>query len=133
MRVTDELNLKWSQVFFSQQYISHRIAKTNTPQKLPLYNQLNDFLLTFKKSEGKLFNYQSRSSLQFWNRALKQLELPHYSLHQIRKTTITELIHQGFDFETIHIFSGHADPKTTWKHYVATRNLMQAHKFNPTL
>lgn len=84
MRVTDALDLKWHQIYFDQKYISHRIAKTNTPQKIPLYPQLLKFLKSFKQPDGYLFDYRSRSSLKFFQTALKNLDLPKYNLHQIR-------------------------------------------------
>ena len=122
MRISDTINMTWESIYWEQGYINYTIQKTGKEHQLILYRQLIEFLKTFKQSSGKMFPYSGVKSVKFWNRTLKKLKLAPYNLHQIRKTTITELINAGFNFETIHIFTGHSDPKTTWKHYRAVRN-----------
>lgn len=44
--------------------------------------------------------------------------MPHYTIHQIRKTFLSNLINKGFRFEEVAYLAGHKDIRTTRKYYL---------------
>ncbi len=127
--------VKWENIYWKQKYILFDYVKSDEPHKFPLYEQLYDFLSEFKEARGKIFPYKDHYSMRFWRRAIAAInkeakeesqKIPNYHLTDIRNTTITDIIEMGASFDEIHSFTGHNDPKVTWKHYKSSRIKKQA-------
>ena len=50
--------------------------------------------------------------------ALLSAELPHYGLHDLRRTCLTNLANRGFPMHQLKAYAGHANITTTAKYYV---------------
>lgn len=129
LRKSDVISLRWENVNFDNGYIAKPIEKTDEELQLPLYGALHDFLNNFRQPKGYLFpTIRTENSTKFWERSLNRLGMQHYTLTQLRKRALTDMILKGLPFEYIHLFSGHTDPKVTWQHYISIKNLIDAKK-----
>lgn len=105
---------------FSRRIMSVFNYKRNRIDKLPLYNELEEFILTeWEKHEGLLFDYKSSESLKFFEKFLKDEGYKGYSFHTLRKTFISKLINSGMNVYDVMNLARHKDIKTTFKHYTA--------------
>lgn len=76
------------------------------------------FLQTFPdKHTGKLFNY-SKDGLDFFNRALKRLNLPAYSIHDLRRKFGTTLAEKGLTPYELQKLMRHQNIRTTMQYYI---------------
>ncbi len=50
--------------------------------------------------------------------ALKKAELPHFGLHDLRRTCLTNLANRGFPMHQLKAYAGHSNIATTAKYYV---------------
>ena len=120
LRVSECLNLTFDDIDFRDNLIRVRNEKTDRIDYLPLYSDLREFILeNWKERTGKLFNYKSRHSLNFFKRFLANQGLPGYSFHTLRKTFISKLINSGMSVYDVMTLARHKDLKTTLKHYTA--------------
>ena len=112
----EALSCDWSQVEFENNRIMVYRKKSNKSEGFPLYPKLREFLITFR-SEGLIFNY-SKNGLKFWNRTLIRLNLPHYSIHDIRRKFGTLQAEKGRTPYQLMKLLGHSSIKTTMGYYV---------------
>ena len=107
-------------VDFTQKVLRVFNYKKNRIDKLPLYSELEEFILKeWKKHEGLLFDYKSSDSLKFFEKFLKDERYKGYSFHTLRKTFISKLINSGMNVYDVMNLARHKNIKTTLKHYSA--------------
>ncbi len=95
-RVSELLNLDFKDIDLKNNIISVENTKCDRTDYFPIYPELREFLLNeFPNRIGKLFDYKSRHSLNFFKRYLKDAGFRHYSLHTLRKTFISRLVNSG--------------------------------------
>lgn len=116
-RVNEILSLYWENVDFEGKIITMYNQKANRQEIIPIHKSLEDFLKTFRKKKGKIFDYQSADSLHFFRRALVRLDLPNYPLHSIRKTYATKLVHNDVAIFDAAKLLGHSNIRTTIEFY----------------
>ena len=120
LRASELVNLSFKDIDFTHNYINIYNSKGRRKDKFPLYKKLRDFLLTeWETQEGKLFNYTSRDSLKFFGRFLKREGFPHYSIHTLRKTFLSNLVNTGLSLYDIKTIARHKDIRTTMKFYLS--------------
>jgi site-specific recombinase XerD len=134
LRVSELINLKWSNIDRSRMIINVIAGKGNkdrqvmlSPQLIPI---LEDYYREYKSKEYVLngqfeLKYSDRSVLQ----VVKQLALKAgiskrvYS-HLIRHCTMTHLLEQGTDLSILQKLCGHNNPRTTLIYTHISHNLI---------
>ena len=107
-------------VDFSQGILKVFNYKKNRVDKLPIYDELEEFILNeWETKEGLLFDYKSSESLKFFEKFLKSEGYKNYSFHTLRKTFISKLINSGLNVYDVMNLARHKNIKTTLKHYSA--------------
>ena len=105
---------------FTQNILKVFNYKKNRVDKLPLYNELKDFIFQeWDNMEGLLFDYKSSESLKFFEKFLKKEGYHNYSFHTLRKTFISKLVNSGMNVYDVMNLARHKNIKTTLKHYSA--------------
>ena len=138
MRVSEVLALEWEDVDIATRVIKVRsdedfTTKGRRNRELPV----NGFLLHVLKKAPRhisfphiLFTSNGRSPSdadvrQRFYYAVKQANLPHFRVHDLRHTFGTHLVANGVDIRTIQELMGHTDLKTTMKYLHAAPNRMR--------
>lgn len=117
-RKSEALNLAWKDIDFERNLIYLNNTKAKRTDLFPIYDNLNKFLQTFPdKHTGKLFNY-SKDGLDFFNRALKRLNLPAYSIHDLRRKFGTTLAEKGLTPYELQKLMRHQNIRTTMQYYI---------------
>lgn len=117
-RKSEALNLRWEDIDFERNLIYLNNTKARRTDLFPIYNQLKNFLLSFPgKHSGKLFNY-SKDGLDFFNRTLKRLNLPPYSIHDLRRKFGTTLAEKGLTPYELQKLMRHQNIRTTMQYYI---------------
>lgn len=121
LRRGEIIGLKFeNNVDFSSKVLKVFNYKKNRIDKLPLYSELEEFILKeWEKHEGLLFDYKSSDSLKFFEKFLKDEGYTGYSFHTLRKTFISKLINSGMNVYDVMNLARHKNIKTTLKHYSA--------------
>ncbi len=121
LRRGEIIGLKFeNNVDFSQKILKVFNYKKNRIDKLPLYGELEEFLIKeWNRYEGLLFDYKSSDSLKFFEKFLSQEGYINYSFHTLRKTFISKLINSGMNVYDVMNLARHKNIKTTLKHYSA--------------
>lgn len=61
----------------------------------------------------------------------ESLKLPHYTIHDLRRTFITNAVNKGIKQEDLRLAVGHVDGATTYKYYVRDTRDMNDEEFEP--
>lgn len=88
--------------------------KDTNDQVVPLVGDAFDIArqVAGKRSEGRLFPYESRSASAAFSRATRKLSIDDLHFHDLRHLAITELFRRGLPIQLVAVVSGHKD----WKH-----------------
>jgi len=116
VRISSALTVRWEDIDFQGNVLLIRNVKLNRNFIFPLYPQLKEFLESFQKPDGLLFSY-TLDGLNFWRRTLLRLKLPHYPIHSIRKTFLSNLANKGTTLFDLAVLADHRDIRTTKKYY----------------
>ena len=116
-RRSEALNIKWQDVDFRDKIIRLKNTKEHRIDIFPLYPELLQFLQQFKKKDGRIFNY-SKDGLKFYQRALDRLNLPKYSLHDLRRKFGTRMAEKGLSPYELTKIMRHRSIKTSMKYYI---------------
>ncbi|HEX2866991.1 MAG TPA: tyrosine-type recombinase/integrase [Ignavibacteriales bacterium] len=117
-RLNEALQFTWEQVRFDENIILVQNFKDNRIDIFPLYKELKEFLESFRKEQGKLFRYKARHALKLFQNSLKALNLPRYTIHDIRRTFASRYAVKLTPVELKAIMR-HRDIKTTLAHYIS--------------
>ncbi len=128
LRISEALNLLWSDFDFEKNAITVRESKTKAGERsvmlIPaLSGQLRAWRL--EQAPGHQFVFSNatgapvsrREALRALNATEKRAELPKYTLHELRHTFASVLIAQGELPTFVASQMGHADPGVTMKTY----------------
>jgi integrase len=124
MRKGEILNLKWSNINFTQGFITvTRGSRTGTPKndrsrKIPMNELLTQTLKNVKsRSTGELvFSDRDKSLADFktaWQRVKRDAGIQNLRFHDLRHTVGTRLGMAGVDIRTLMEIMGHQDIKMT--------------------
>lgn len=117
-RKSEALNITYNDIDFERNLIYINNTKAKRTDLFPIYDKLKNFLLKyFNKNKGKLFNY-SKDGLKFWNRTLIKLNLPKYSIHDLRRKFGTNLAEKGLTPYELQKLMRHQNIRTTMQYYV---------------
>lgn len=117
-RLNEALQFTWEQVRFNEDIILVQNFKDNRIDIFPLYKELKEFLESFKGEKGKLFQYKARHALKLFQNLQKTIGLPHYTIHDIRRTFASRYAVKLTPVELKAIMR-HRDIKTTLAHYIS--------------
>lgn len=110
MRVSELINLKWSDIDFGKEVIFVSDSKNFSQRSVPMNKFVIDTLKSLVYGHERVFYYQSRNSVgSTWRKVRNRLNLPKYRLHDLRHTFITDLITSGVDIMTLMEITGHKD------------------------
>jgi len=110
MRVSELINLKWSDIDFKNEVIFVNDSKNFTQRLIPMNKLVLDTLKSLVYGHERAFNFKSRDSVgSTWRKVRNRLNLKKYRLHDLRHTFITDLITSGVDIITIMEITGHKD------------------------
>ena len=85
--------------------------------------QENDYI--FKNPDGSLY-YPDSPTYAFRKALRKMPDLPqHVTLHGLRSSCISILVHENMDIKSIQNWAGHKDYETTLKHYAKVKDKEQ--------
>ena len=118
MRTSEILNLKWSDVFFDENYLIALNTKNGKSRKLPLFPKVKQAIL----SQNRVSEYVFTSPVTFtkyedikttFARTVRRAKIPHITFHKLRHTTASRLNELGVDIVTIQRILGHCDVSVT--------------------
>jgi len=118
MRIGEATELRWEWVNFDRRRIVLKNIKGKRVEEFPLYPKLWQFMNSFKKNSGVIFNYKNTDSLKFWRRAMNKLNMD-YKMHSIRKTFATKLVDKNISIFDAMKLLRHRKVSTTIKYYTA--------------
>jgi integrase len=132
-RQNEILSLKWSDVFFDENYLVLLNTKNNRPRRLPLTKTLKKALKNLPKLSEYVFtspvtNSRYTEVKTTFGRAVKRAGIPHITFHKIRHTTASRLDEEGVDVVTIQKILDHAELRTT-QGYIHTTDKSMANAF----
>lgn len=142
-RKSSALALTWDMIDTEKKYI--RVPNVKGKRNSDLF-PIGDELLSLLKSipsiedDNRVFVY-THKRMHFWERTIDKINkereymneeiercggkdkdkwqtMPNYTIHQIRKTFLSNLINGEFKFEEVAYLAGHKDIRTTRKHYL---------------
>jgi len=120
LRVSEILNLKWSDVDLDNFYARITEEKTNTERIIPLsvtaVRSLKYFWSTAKSRDpsSRIFGYSRYHIGRLFRTYLKKSGInKHLTFHSLRHTFATWLIEEGADIYTVKELLGHKNIKTT--------------------
>jgi len=116
-RRNEVLSLTWNDIDLNEKIIKVKTTKDKRVDSFPIYDRLEKLLALIPKSKDKLLNY-SKDGLKFWYRALEKLNLPKYSLHDLRRKFGTIQAQNGMSPYKLQKLMRHKDIRTTLKYYV---------------
>jgi integrase len=104
---------------------SQRIEERKHNPKLP---EIEDHDLIFPNTVGRPLD--AKRDRKWWLDLLAQAGVPHYAVHRMRKTALTNLSVNGIDIPTIMKFSGHTQASTLLNSYVfaTPESVIRAHE-----
>jgi integrase len=104
---------------------SQRVEDRKTNPKLP---EIEDNDLIFPNTVGRPLD--AKKDRKWWLDLLAQAGVPHYAVHRMRKTALTNLSVNGIDIPTIMKFSGHTQASTLLNSYVfaTPESVVRAHE-----
>lgn len=143
LRVSELINLKWTNIDRSRMIINIIQAKGNKDRQVGLNQQLIDLLTNYykeyKPKEYVLNGQFPEKQLQYSDRSvgevIKQLAKKaginnkHIYTHLMRHTSATHLVESGTDINLIQKILGHSNVKTTGIYLHISHNLI--HKISP--
>lgn len=118
LRIGEATELKWEWVNFERKRITMKNIKGKRVEEFPLYPALAEFLISFRRDSGTIFNYKNSDSLKFWTKAMKKLGF-NYRMHSIRKTFATKLVEKDISIFDAMKLLRHKNVSTTIKYYTA--------------
>lgn len=119
LRISELIRLKHEDIDYKRNIIYISNSKGKRVDEFPLYYKLREFLLTeFPSRSGKVVKYKRRDSLKFFRRELEKLGMEKYTLHEIRKTFISNLANAGMFAFDVQKLARHKDIRTTQKSYI---------------
>ncbi|MCM1266177.1 MAG: site-specific integrase, partial [Candidatus Gastranaerophilales bacterium] len=120
-RQNEILALKWSDVFFKEDYLILLNTKNNKPRKLPLTKTLKGKLLNLPRYSEYVFTspvtgtkYTEVKST--FKKAVERSGIAHITFHKLRHTTASRLNEAGVDIVTIQKILDHAELRTTQRY-----------------
>ncbi|MCX6158121.1 MAG: tyrosine-type recombinase/integrase [Ignavibacteriae bacterium] len=124
LRITEILNIKWSDINTSTNSISIRSNKVYKMYHIHINNKLKETLqsLVKEQSEDFMFKPYTSTSAPFINRHLKRIIAKHpdipknLHIHNFRHTFITNKIQSGVPIAIVQNMVNHADVKTTMQY-----------------
>lgn len=119
LRSGELCSLRWEDIDFINKVVYINNSKADEENEMfPLYPSLEKFLNHYKKDSGKIIIYKNAQSFRFWAKALKDLNLEHYSVHSIRKTFATALARMKTSKNVIKDLLRHSDYKISDEAYI---------------
>lgn len=119
IRLGEARNLRWKDVDLKNRTMIIRETKNNVDRAVPIADQLFPFLKKLPRSTGFVLAqksgqpYSGSGWQRLWHRALKQSNVSHGRIHDLRHTFGTELVRQGVDLKTVQEVMGHSRIETT--------------------
>ena len=132
-RLNEALELRWEQIKWDENIISMTNFKDNSNNDIfPLNIEngtLKEFLLSFKKESGKIFNLNREWCRQPYQKVIEKINeekkkenkswknIPKYTIHDIRRTAISKWAKKLHPLELTKM-ARHKDIQTTMRYYV---------------
>lgn len=116
-RVNEAIQLRWENIDFNNNMIKLVDTKSKEEAFFPLTNTMKNFLLEFRKSSGKVFEFNSINSLYWFRKVFHKFFNHRYTLHDIRRTFCTNLLRKNVNPYKVMKLLRHKDFRTTIKHY----------------
>ncbi|HDY86497.1 MAG TPA: site-specific integrase [bacterium] len=129
-RRNEALYLTFQQIDFEAGFIYLRNFKSNRDELFPIYPELSIFMKSLE-GRGRIFDY-SPYGLKFWGRTLKRLQLPHYSIHDLRRQFGTRTAPKVGVWELQKLMR-HGSIKTTQQYYINISLSETGKKLSPEL
>ncbi len=116
-RQKDAIELQWEDFEWKDNTIFMRNVKGKRRVYVYMFPEFKKLMRKFwrsngQQSKGKVFTYKGRSSLEWWNRTLKRLKLPHYKMHSLRRTFASDLLNNETSIYDTMKLTGHRDIRT---------------------
>lgn len=120
LRAGELARLSFEDIDFKDNLLKVKNSKGRREDILPLYQELKEFILeNWEIKEGKLVPYSRSDSFKFWTNFLKKNGFPHYTIHTLRKTFLSNLVNSGLSVYDVKTMARHKDISTTMKFYLA--------------
>lgn len=120
-RVTEAINLKWSDVDLDERRVMIRQTKTSVERRPHMPPELVVALANIggnRDPHAKVFKYSTRSTATpQWNKAAKRAGIERLSFHACRHGFATSLLHKGIDPVTVAKLGGWASPQHIFSTY----------------
>lgn len=120
LRVGELCMAEYEDIDYENEIFYIRNNKGKRVDSFPLYEELKKFIMTeFPSAGGKIVPYKNGESFKFFSKFLKKEGYEHYTIHELRKTFISDLVNTGeFDIFEIQEIARHKDIRTTKKSYI---------------
>lgn len=132
MRKSEIRNLKWSDVFFGNDYLIALNTKNGKSRKLIITPQMREGLMSLPKISEYVFTNpvtmtQYKDFKSTFNRTVVRAGIPKITFHELRHTTASRLNELGVDIVTIQEYLDHKDIETTRKYiHKPKKNIVDA-------
>lgn len=131
-------NVKKSCILLTKQFdkivnnqITYKPLKSRNSRMIPHW--LISPTLTFSLIQEMNVHYHPDTLRSKFSRLCETLGLPAYTLHDLRRTFITNAVRKGIEPEELRLAVGHANAETTYQYYVMDSRELDLEDFVPDL
>lgn len=130
MRRGEILNLKWSNIDFSQGFIELLETKSGKSRKIPISSTLKETLQSIDKTSEYVFinprtNEPYTDLKKSFHTVIEKAKIKNFRFHDLRHTVATRLVEKNIDLFVVQDILGHSKITTTqrYAHPVPQRKL----------
>lgn len=126
-RITEAINCCGEDFDIPNQIVHIRNAKGKRIDKIPMTEDIEEYLSQMDLHEGRLFDYASKDSVKStWKTVNKFYDFKGNTIHGLRKARGTQLANAGVTQLFLQTFMRHTDYRTTKKYYIKiNRDIMR--------
>jgi integrase len=119
MRKGEILNLKWSNIDFTFNFIEILESKSGKSRKIPISDKLLIVLTSIPKTSEYVFTLNGNKIgdiKKCWDTVIKKSGIKNFRFHDLRHTAATRMVEKGIDLAVVKEILGHADISTTMRY-----------------
>lgn len=126
-RITDTLQLDWTNIDLGSQTARLFISKTQSWLEMPLHDEVFEYLCAWEgNTTGRVFPWKSREQVHRWLKPLRERLGITFTAHMARHSLGTWLNEAGAGQKTIGETLGHTDPRSSAIYTAAGLDVVRA-------